>query len=197
MPRQAALGLCPPTPYRQRRLLTTRQTGTMIRRTVLITPTSKRQVAPSARFFFAHGLINGRECDGYKTRKGKKSAQLAMGYQLLPTPADNGAPRLSKEHTMTTIKLPRKTRFTKFFSCNPQQDSLFAINGDLDVDDALEQALCFLEASEHTLRDLCMSASSRANPINQAWPSLYLVEISRAIVLAALSAIRREERGHA
>lgn len=93
-------------------------------------------------------------------------------------------------------KPARKTTFTKFFSCNPQQDSLFAINGDIAADDALEQAACFLDAAEDALRDLCMSAESASDPVNRAWPALYLVEISHAVVHAALSAIHAEERGH-
>jgi len=89
----------------------------------------------------------------------------------------------------------RKTTFTKFFSCSPQQDSLFAINGDLSVDNALEQASCFLEASEDTLRAL-LADSAPDDPINRAWPALYLIEISSAIVDASIQAIHQEEHNH-
>lgn len=40
--------------------------------------------------------------------------------------------------------------FTRLQEGNP--DPLFAINGDLNIDDLLEQAACFLEASEDTIR---------------------------------------------
>lgn len=67
---------------------------------VLKTPVNSGHVAPSARFFFVHGFSYGRECDGYKTRKGKKSARLFTGFELLPTPAQNGVFSLEQEPTM-------------------------------------------------------------------------------------------------
>lgn len=79
----------------------------------------------------------------------------------------------------------RKTQFTKFFSCNPQQDALFSINAGLELDDALQQASCFLEAAEDTMMALVMDAEGVEDPINRAWPAVYLVQMVRAIVIAA------------
>ncbi len=68
---------------------------------VLKTPRQSGQIAPSARFFYAHGLLLGRECDGYNTRKGKQSAHLCLGFQLPPAPAENGGPKsLTKEQAI-------------------------------------------------------------------------------------------------
>lgn len=55
----------------------------------LQTPKTSVQIATIARFFYAHGLLYGRECDGYKTRKGKKSAQLVLGLKLPPALTSN------------------------------------------------------------------------------------------------------------
>ena len=82
----------------------------------------------------------------------------------------------------------RKTTFTKFFSCNPNQDALFAINGDIDLDDALEQASTFLCAAEKVVRDLAMMNGGNES----AFAALYLVQMSRALVNASANAESRE-----
>ena len=81
----------------------------------------------------------------------------------------------------------RKTRFTKFFSCNPQQDALFAINGGIALDDALEQASTFLCSAEQVVRSLALNGGGES-----AFAALYLVEISRALVNASILAEAEE-----
>ena len=51
---------------------------------VLKTPSNSGRTAPSARFSCVHTFDFGRECDGYNTRKGKKSACLFAGFELPP-----------------------------------------------------------------------------------------------------------------
>jgi hypothetical protein len=82
----------------------------------------------------------------------------------------------------------RKTRFTKFFSCNPDQSTLFAVNADIDLNDALEQASTFLSAAENVVRDLAMKNGGNEN----AFAALYLVQISRVLVNASISAEAEE-----
>lgn len=77
----------------------------------------------------------------------------------------------------------RKTRFTKFFSCNPQGNALFAINGDIALDDALEQASTFLCSAEQVVLDLAMKGGGES-----AFAALYLVQISRALVDSSILA---------
>lgn len=85
----------------------------------------------------------------------------------------------------------RKTAFTKFFSCNPQQDALFAINADISATDALEMASTFLASADGIMNAVAMECDN-----NSVWAAAYLVEMSKAIVNAAIGAVMREERGN-
>lgn len=163
--------------------------------------TEAHSLALSCRGFFVRStrcvIWAGRVGQRKLCRPSVRSTNLHGSAHPLGRGLAGFSNRLLRTTAMCAPAPSRKTTFTKFFSCNPQQDSLFAINGDLSIDDALEQASCFLEASEDTIRTLCMDAESADDPINRAWPALYLVEISRAIVKAAITAVHREERGHA
>lgn len=92
------------------------------------------------------------------------------------------APDGIRQHSVTPLDDTRKTRFTKFFSCNADGDALFAVNGDIDSYDALEQASTFLSAAEQVVRDLAMMNGGNES----AFAALYLVEISRALVNASV-----------
>jgi len=83
----------------------------------------------------------------------------------------------------------RKTRFHTFFSCNPQQDALFAVNGNLDVDEALQIASCMLASANGVATSMAEEIDS-----NAAWAVQYLLEMSSAIVDAAIAGMRDEKK---
>ncbi len=93
-----------------------------------------------------------------------------------------------RQHSVPPIDETRKTRFTKFFSCNPNRDALFAINADVDLDDALEQASTFLCSAEKVVRDLAMMNGGNES----AFAALYLVQMSKALVDASILAPKSE-----
>ncbi|MCC7311092.1 MAG: DUF3077 domain-containing protein [Sulfuritalea sp.] len=94
----------------------------------------------------------------------------------------------SKQDLQAPIAGTRKTQFKKFFSCNPNQDALFAINADIDLDDALEQASTFLSSAEKVVRDLAMMNGGNES----AFAALYLVQMSKALVDASILSEARE-----
>lgn len=83
----------------------------------------------------------------------------------------------------------RKTAFTKFFSCNPQQDALFAVNAGISAADALETASSFLATADNIMNAVAVECDNHS-----VWSATYLVEISKAIVNAALLAINKENQ---
>jgi hypothetical protein len=94
----------------------------------------------------------------------------------------------SKQDLQAPIAGTRKTQFKTFFSCNPNKDALFAINADIDLDDALEQASTFLCSAEKVVRDLAMMNGGNEN----AFAALYLVQMSKALVDASILAPKSE-----
>jgi hypothetical protein len=85
----------------------------------------------------------------------------------------------------------RKTHFTRFFTCNANQDALFSVNAGLPADEALEQAACFLASA--------LSVMNEANVYDDSssgFAALYLVEMAQAVVNSAISKIDSEEAGH-
>ena len=80
-----------------------------------------------------------------------------------------------------------RTRRLKFFSCNPNCDSLFSVNPGLSANDALEIASCFLTTALGSCNEMAKKHDS-----DVVWVSVYLVEISKAIVDAAIRASDEE-----
>jgi hypothetical protein len=89
--------------------------------------------------------------------------------------------------TKGATALDRTTHFKKFFSCNAGQQALFAVNEGVSILDALEQASCFLDSAEEITRQAAEECNSTT-----VYAAAYLVEISKAIVDAATSAIMKE-----
>lgn len=100
--------------------------------------------------------------------------------------APSGAPAPSR----------RLTRFTPFQHLSSDKAHLFAVNEGLSASAALEEAACFLSTATECVRTLAMELAEEGAEDYRAWSALYLSEISYAVVVAAASAIRREERGH-
>lgn len=76
-----------------------------------------------------------------------------------------------------TTKPIRITKEHPFFSCSVDSQSLFKITQGIELDDALNQASCFLASTLKITEDLAFENDSA-----QAWAAHYLVEISKAIV---------------
>jgi len=93
---------------------------------------------------------------------------------------DIGAPAPKR----TTAKHP-------FFPCNPCGDLLFSVRADVPVSDALEQASCFLAAAKTAVYE---AAGDTQN--ENFFGAAYLVEMSKAIVDAAILSINKEKRNH-
>lgn len=87
--------------------------------------------------------------------------------------------RTMRRHTMSesTSKPIRTTKEHPFFSCSVDSQSLFKIKEGVELDDAINQASCFLASALKITEDLAFENDSA-----QAWACHYLVEISKAIV---------------
>jgi hypothetical protein len=96
-----------------------------------------------------------------------------------PIGAGCSVKRTMRRHTMSesTSKPIRTTKEHPFFSCSVDRQSLFKIKEGIELDDALNQASCFLASTLKITEDLAFDNDSA-----QAWACHYLVEISKAIV---------------
>jgi hypothetical protein len=74
-----------------------------------------------------------------------------------------------------------------FFVSNPSQNHLFAINSDQSAEVLLESASCLLQCAE----DLATHIAVDEDP-GPGWPTVYFVQMARAIVEATRVAIDRE-----
>jgi hypothetical protein len=77
----------------------------------------------------------------------------------------------------------RTTAHFPFFSCGPDGPALFAVRKDISALHALEQASDFLAAARRIADDTAKEAVSET-----AWATVYLIEMSKAIVDAAILA---------
>lgn len=75
----------------------------------------------------------------------------------------------------------RTTKVHPFFSCNIDKQALFSINPNIEIDDAISQASCFLSSALKITEDLAVDNGSA-----QAWAAYYLIEISKAIIDSAI-----------
>lgn len=90
----------------------------------------------------------------------------------------------------TMSNASRKIRTTKehpFFSCSSNNQSLFTIRPNIELEAALSQASCFLASALKITEDVAFEGNS-----SQSWAASYLVEISKAIVDSALSSYEFE-----
>jgi hypothetical protein len=79
------------------------------------------------------------------------------------------------------------------FSSSPDSNYLFSIRAGVDLKDALEQASCFLATALCSSRDLAMELSEEGWS-DSVWAPYYLIEMSKAVVDAAISAACTEQR---
>jgi hypothetical protein len=76
-----------------------------------------------------------------------------------------------------------------FFSCNPNQEPLFAVREGGHIDDGLNIAASFLSAAD----SVAIAAAEGGNE-DCMWAAHYLIEMTQAILDAAISAIQQESR---
>lgn len=81
----------------------------------------------------------------------------------------------------------RITAQRPFFSCGPNDDRLFSVRADVPLSDALEQASCFLAAALSAVYEAADDAGNAS-----VHGAAYLVEMSKAVVDAAILAIVKE-----
>lgn len=85
----------------------------------------------------------------------------------------------------------RKTSPRKFFSCNPEQDMLFAVREGIPATDALEMASCFLASAQDITAEVAQDERG-----DRIWGAFYLIKMAKAVVDAAVGAVQDEERNH-
>lgn len=85
-------------------------------------------------------------------------------------------------HAGTTAP-SRITAKHPFFSCNPNGDTLFSVQPDVALDDALDLASCFLASALSIVEQVAQDVGSM-----QIHGASYLIEMAKAIVEAALRA---------
>lgn len=89
----------------------------------------------------------------------------------------------------------RVTREIPFFSCNPNGDSLFTVRAGLPLEDALNEASCFLGAAQGVVSDAAMDLSGPEHPESRdIFAALYLVQFAKALVDAAIKAAINDRR---
>lgn len=76
-----------------------------------------------------------------------------------------------------------------FFSCNSQQEPLFAVRAGVPIDDGLNIAASFLSAA-----DSVATVAAEGGDEGCMWAAHYLIEMSQAILESAISAIAKESR---
>lgn len=138
------------------------------------------------------GRVGGRE----PCRPSDRSANLHGSAHPLgrgQAGFSNRFPRTTAMCTETTgaIAPTRKTSPHQFFSCNPEQDMLFAVREGLPATDALEMALCFLASAQDITEEV-----AQAEHDDRIWGAFYLIKMAMAVVDAAVGAVMDEERNH-
>lgn len=93
-----------------------------------------------------------------------------------------------RNNTKSPIRVTKKH---PFFSCNLNKQSLFTVRKDIELDDALSQASCFLASALRISEDLAIAQNSEV-----AWAANYLIEISKALIESALHQYEIEGQNH-
>ena len=89
---------------------------------------------------------------------------------------------------------PSVTAKFPFSRCNNAGDLLFEVRAGIPAIDALESASCFM-ASARDLAAECASNMTGDHP-DHMWGAYYLIEMSKAALDSAISALSAEERNH-
>lgn len=158
------------------------------------TEAAKSRSAKLAAFSLPSAPFNGRAWRGV--------ARLACASTGTPTrqvPSTIIGVMVTGIHTLfggitmsNNTKLP--IRFTKkhpFFSCNFNNQSLFTVRKDIEIDDALSQASCFLASALKISEELAIEQNSEV-----AWAANYLIEISKALIDSASHQYEIEGQNH-
>lgn len=90
----------------------------------------------------------------------------------------------------------RKTKATPFFSCDPDRTPLFTVNPNIPVQDALNEASCFMDCVQWVLVNCAMEADGEDGRTDSRtlFALSYLTDFSKALVEACISADMKEAR---
>ncbi len=138
---------------------------------------------------------------------GGRAARLAGAYPVRqsrsvpPTPIGvvvrgslNELEYASMSNTQPTSASSRATARHPFVRANANGDLLFEVRAGVPAINALELASCYM-ASARDLAGDCASAAEGENP-DHLWGAFYLIEMAKAVLDSAISALHDEERSH-
>lgn len=92
---------------------------------------------------------------------------------------------MSKAHSRHTLAQH------PFFSCNPQQESLFAVREGVPVLDGLNMASALINSA-----DFVAILAAEAGAEDAMWATHYLIEMAYAVLGAAVETLSKEEARH-
>lgn len=85
----------------------------------------------------------------------------------------------------------RKTKALEFFTCNSQQDRLFAVREGINVMSALEQASCLLDSAKAVA-----SNAAQLQDMGMMFGAYYLIDLAKAAIDAATEGMIQEGGDH-